>query len=161
MRRFLLLPFLLLLAGSAVLVACSDDDADTEAASHEAATDVGAVLAALNILNGAGFHHIDEVLVQEGGEIEAGWVGAVRNARTATAVVEWPESLHELVEAFLTESNHLLDALIEDDQAAAAEASTPAHGAFHSLTGAGFSFLAEQVGMEGGDDHDADSDDHD
>ncbi len=157
MRRYLSIVLLLVAVGATLAVACGDGDSDAE--SHEATVDVGAMLAALDILGAAELHHMNTTLVQEGGEIAPAWLGRLRNARTAVAVVDWPEELHELVADFLEQSLHFEEALAEDDAVRAAETVTPAHGAFHALSGAGFALLAEQAGMSSAE-HD-DDDDHD
>jgi hypothetical protein len=155
MRRYLSIVLLLIATGALLLVACDDDD---DAESHEATVDVGAMLAALDILDGAELHHMQEALVQEGGAIEPAWLGSLRNARTAVAVIAWPKELHEAVADFLEQSMHFEEALAEDDAVRAAETVTHAHGAFHVLSGAGFSFLAEQAGLLNAEHND---DDHD
>ena len=88
------------------------------------------------------------------------WLGGLRNARTAVAVVDWPEGLHEMVADFLEQSMHFEKALAEDDVARAAETVVPAHGSFHVLSGAGFTFLAEQAGLTAGE-HGGGDDGHD
>jgi hypothetical protein len=155
MRRNLSTVLLLVAVSAALVVACGDDDSDAE--PHEAAVDVGAMLASLDILGSAGLHHMEMTLTVEGGGIEPAWLGSLRNARTAVAVIDWPEPLHELAEAFLAQSMPFEMALADDDAGQAAETVTPAHGAFHALSGAGFAFLAEQAGMSAAE-HDGDSD---
>ena len=156
MRRYLSIVLLLIATSAILLVACDDDDAE----SHEATADVGGMLAALDILGSAQLHHMHKMLVQEGGGIEPAWLGSLRNARTAVAVVDWPEGLHEMVADFLEQSMHFEEALAEDDVARAAETVVPAHGSFHVLSGAGFTFLAEQAGLTAGE-HGGGDDGHD
>lgn len=183
MRRLLLVPLLLFAIGAAALTACSDDSdstdnsdsvADTaaaatpdtaegaaEEASHTDALDVGAMLAALDILNSAEIHHMDVMLTGDAPEIDPAWLGSLGNARTAVGVVPWPEQLHERVEDFLTESAVLEAAFREDDVVAATGVITATHTAFHVLSVEGFGLLAEHAGMGSGatdhdDDHSAD-----
>ncbi len=162
MRRFLLIPLILLAFGVAAIAACSDGSEDVD--SHDGEPDVGAMLAALDILGSTGLHHMNLMLVEEGATIDPAWLGKLRNTRTAIAVVEWPEELHEAAQAFLDASMPLEMALADDDAAAAGEVVTEAHGAFHSLSGAGFGFLAERAGTSAShdedDDHGVEEDEH-
>jgi hypothetical protein len=156
MRRYLSIVLLVVAASALLVVACGDDDADAE--THPAPVDVGAMLAALDVLGSAELHIMEQTLVQQGGEIEPAWLGGLRNARTAVGVIDWPEELHQMVANFLEQSMHFEEALAEDDAVRAAQTVTPAHGAFHVLSGAGFAFLAERAGTMAGEHAD---DDHD
>ena len=146
MRRYLLLFLSLMAGGSLLLVACSDDDASNG--------DV-AMLVALDFLGGVEWHGIDEALHEEGAQIDATWLGDVTRARTAVAVIDWDDSLDDLVDTFLDTSAVLEEALAADDVEAAASAATPVHEAAHELIDSTYELLGERAGFAApADDHD-------
>ena len=164
MKRTLLLPFLLI-ALAALVVACGDDDEDNSAEAAEDHVDAGAILAALGTLERAELHAVNLALVEDDPTIDPAWLGNLRNARTAVAVIAWPTDLEEFVDGFLAESAMFEAALAEDDVATAAEHVGSTHAAFHVLSGAAYEMLAAEAGLEtSGEshgDHDASGDDHD
>lgn len=167
MRRFLVLPLALMLAGSIAFAACGDDDDDDEpsAASTTApeATDDSAVaanlVAALAVIDGAGLHSIDETLNAEGGVIDPQWLGRVDHARIAVAAVDWPEALQQRADDVVAALGVLLVALDADDAAGAAEPAALAHQAWHGFSEVGWRTVAEMAGVSPvGGEHDAASD---
>jgi hypothetical protein len=144
-----------LLALLALVAACGDDDDD----DHAATTDHAAVLAALNTLEVANLHHVEATLIGEDPAIDPAWLGPIVHARTATALIQWPEELHEAAESFLEHSMPLVMALEADDLEAASEAAPAAHEAWHLLKDPGFAYLAEVSGTEAASDGHADHDD--
>lgn len=169
MQRKLVLLLGIVVAVAALAMACSDsDDGDDDAemeAEHAASANVG-VLAALATLADANLHHVEGTLTGDDPEIDPTWIAPITNARTAVALVEWPEALHEASANFLADSMPLLMALSDDDVEAAAEAAPQAHASWHLLRDPGYAYLAEQAGtgsmdMAGGHDHeDGDDADH-
>lgn len=157
MRRSLLIPLIVIAIGGALIAACGDD-------SDETAGDAGAMLAALDILESAELHAVELALIEEDATIDPEWLGRLRNARIAIAVIDWPEELQEPAQAFLDQSMPLETALAEDDAEAAGAVVTATHSAFHALNSAGFDFLAEQAGVAGAahdeeEEHEGEGDD--
>lgn len=128
-----------------VAVACSDNDEPTHTGP-----DNGDILAALATLDAASLHHIENTLINDEPAIDPTWIGPLRNARTAVALIEWPEELHDASQAFLDESVPLLEALEADDLEGAAAVATTAHTAWHLLKDPGYAYLAEQAGTGSG-----------
>lgn len=154
MKRQHLLLFGLFVAAAIFAIACSDSDNDEPA---HTGPDNGDILAALATLDAATLHHVESTLIGDAPEINPSWIGPLINARTAVALVEWPESLHGATEDFLNDSIPLLEALQADDLEAATAAAPTAHAAWHLLKDPGYAYLAEQAGMGGAaGDHDDD-----
>jgi hypothetical protein len=105
----------------------------------------GAALAALNLVDGAGFHGMDEDL--NGGEpIDASWIGKVSRARIAAQAVAWPGESQAAADAFVEAALALEAALEADDAAAAAPLAIAAHETQHTLSGRAYGALK---GMRG------------
>lgn len=153
MPRRLVLLLGLIAATSAIAIACSDsDDGADDDAGHAAADHVG-VLAALATLADANLHHVETSLIGDAPEIDPTWIAPILNARTAVALIEWPEELHEASENFLADSMPLLMALQGDDLDAAVDSATTAHASWHLLRDPGYAYLAEAAGTgSAGDD---------
>lgn len=174
MPRKLVLLLGLIAATSAIALACSDSDDGTATpdAGHAHTDNVG-LLAALSTLADANLHHVETTLIGDNPEVDPTWIAPILNARTATAIVTWPEELHDASEDFLNDSMPLLMALQEDDLDAAVAAAPAAHAAWHLLRDPGYAYLAEAAGTgsmgddghahEDGDDdmEDSDTDDDD
>ena len=156
MQRKLALLLGIIVAVSAIAIACSDSDDENNAddAAHGNADNVG-VLAALATLADANLHHVEMTLIGDDPEIDPTWIAPISNARTAVALIEWPEELHTASETFLADSMPLLMALQDDDLDAAVEVVSSAHASWHLLRDPGYAYLADQAGT------DAISDDHD
>ena len=155
-----------LAAGSLSLVACSDDgDAEatstpaveataaetaaaTEVAATPAATEMaedmahdasaGALLAALRLVDTAGFHGMDETLNGDTPAIDASWVGAANHAISATQAVTWPGESEAVAATFLADAQALVVALDADDVAAAAPLAAAVHESQHAFSHAAF-----------------------
>lgn len=161
----------LIAATSAIVLACSDSDDPTATPEAEHAhTDNVGLLSALSTLADADLHHIENALIGDAPEIDPTWIAPLINARTATALVTWPDELHGASEDFLDDSMPLLIALQADDLAAATEAAPAAHASWHLLRDPGYAYLAEAAGTGSmGDDghahddhgHAHEDDDHD
>ncbi len=105
MRSYSLFKLMGLVIAGVLTVGCVDDV--REAAEHR--TDVGAVLAATEVLERAEFHHQYEVLaVSNTPAINPAWLGRVSNARTAVAVVDWPHNVQKHAHAFLEASESII-----------------------------------------------------
>ncbi len=156
MPRTRLLVFVLAAVIAVFAIACSDsDDTDDDAAHHP---DNGDVLAALATLNGANLHHVENVLIGDAPAIDTEWLAPIRNARTAVALIVWPEELEAAADDFLGKSMPLLMALEADNVEDAAASASDAHAAWHLLRDPGYAYLAGQAGLDsmGGDGHDDD-----
>jgi len=163
MHRKLVLLLGIVVAASALALACSDSDDDDDDAGH-ATTDHVGVLAALATLADADLHHVETSLIGDEPEIDPTWIAPILNARTAVALIAWPDELHTASENFLADSMPLLMALQEDDLDAAIEVAPTAHASWHLLRDPGYAYLAEAAGTGSmGDDghaHEDDGDDH-
>lgn len=152
------LPFVYLgclLLAIVVFGACSgDSDADSDA-DHSTASNVE-ILAVLTTLTDANLHHVEDTLTSDEPAIDPAWLAPIDRARTAVALISWPTDLSEAAQAFLDDSAPLLDALSDDDVAAAADAAPQAHASWHLLRDPGYAYLAEQAGLGRGEtaDHD-------
>jgi hypothetical protein len=163
MPRKLVLLLGLIAATAAIALACSDSDDGTAAAGADHAhTDNVGLLAALSTLADGNLHHVETTLIGDDAEIDPTWIAPLLNARTATAIVTWPEELQEASENFLADSMPLLMALQADDLEAAAAAAPKAHASWHLLRDPGYAYLAEAAGTGAmGDDGHAHEDGED
>lgn len=150
-----------LTAASAVAaLACAasgnGDGAGAPASGTVATVDVGGVLAAIEVIERADLHHQNQVLaLPETAAIHPAFLGRALRARTATAIVDWPERVQDRVDAFLEALDPYVAALAADDLRAARATVKEAHDAYHALTGRAFEVLAELAGLAGdpGGDH--------
>ncbi|MEZ4503701.1 MAG: hypothetical protein R3C39_13830 [Dehalococcoidia bacterium] len=170
MLRIRPLAAVLLAASITVVVGCSSDDADTDTTATPTATEAMAtatattdgavtatetpmamdhaetgsdgILVALSLADAVGFHEIDETLNGDSPAIEASWLGATNNARTAVAALTWPADLADHAAEFVAAAGDLATALEADDPEAAASLATAAHEAQHHLTDMAYDYLA-------------------
>ena len=105
------------------------------------------IVAALNNIDGVGFHGIDEALAKPGAKVDASWLGKVRNARIAVAATPWPKDLQSQSKAFLDATTALQTALEKDDAAGAAKPAHDSHEAQHDLSSSSYTFLAKSAGI--------------
>jgi hypothetical protein len=89
------------------------------------ASDAGAILAALVLIDGAGFHGMDEGLNGAAPEIDPSWLGDVTSARVAAQAIAWPGESQAAANAFVDAALSLEAALEADDASAAAEPLRP------------------------------------
>lgn len=161
MRRYVLLPLLVLtIVSGTIFIACGDDDDDdgggTAQAAETASSGAGSatsMMAALSYIDGAGFHGIDETLNKPGGQIDASWQGKTRKALVAAKAIEWPADLRGDAQAFSDAAGRLLAALGNDDAAGAAAPATDAHKTQHDLSNKAWEMLGKQAGVESGAGH--------
>jgi hypothetical protein len=106
------------------------------------------IIAVVDHVDAAGFHAIDMALQDGAAQIEPGWAGAVRNARIAVAVLDWPEPLRAASDAFLAAAADLTAALTLGEPASASAAARRAHGTQHRLSNASWEYLAHATGIE-------------
>jgi hypothetical protein len=161
MQRKLILLLGIVAVIAALTVACSDsdngDDGDNGDDAAHASADNVAILSVLSTVSDANLHHVETTLNGDDPAIDPTWIAPIVHARTAAALIEWPEELHDAAQAFLDDSMPLLMALQEDDVEGAVAVSTQAHTSWHLLRDPGYAYLAEQAGtaaMSGDDGHD-------
>lgn len=129
---------------SFLLVGCSSSSESTSDASQDAA-----MLVALSIIDGVGFHAIDEELNKAGGgAIDSTWLGKVRHAQVAVATVEWPDSLAEKAETFVATADRLSVMLEADDPKGAAGPAAEGHEAQHELSTEAWAELSARADIE-------------
>ncbi len=148
----ILLALLLAPALACASLACSGDGTAGEEPPSEtgAAPDVGGVLAAIEVIEGADLHGQNQALkLPETTAIHPAWLGPVLRARTATVIVEWPHAVRDRVDAFLAALEPYVAALEADDLEAARAAVAKAHNAYHALTGGAYDVLAELAELTG------------
>ena len=157
MQRYVL-PLVALLACIGIVVAaCGDDDTDAGApvtpAAASANGDTGAMLAALTVIDGAGFHGMDTALNTPGARIDAAWAGKTRRAIVAAKAISWPEEVRDEAVAFSEASTRLLTALEKDDAAGAAKPAKDGHDTQHDLSTKAWELLGTQAGVKAGGSH--------
>lgn len=124
-------------ASPAPTVSATDDEARA-----------GGILAALNFIDGAGFHGMDEALNGDAPAIQASWLGQTTHARLAAQAVDWPSDLQAAVDAFVAATTDLEAALSADDAAAAAEPAAAAHETQHALSHDAYHHLGEMAAAD-------------
>ena len=169
-RALLLLGALLVIAGS-LAAACSTDTDDLEAriaaleqqgavteeiaALREQVQQAGMV-ATLNLLDDVGFHELN-MTIDVDQIAPAGTVGTIRTALRAVAATDWPDDLDADAADFQAKLDSFLDSLLADEMGAAlVDMSLVAHDGYHDFSDMGWTYLADQAGLDtsGGDDHD-------
>ncbi len=115
-------------------------------AAPGAATDTGAALAAIVLIDGAGFHGMDEALNGDAPEINTSWVGSVNRARIAAQAVAWPADVQPAADAFIAAATDLHAALDADDVEAAAPHAIAAHETQHDLSHDAYAALGNAAG---------------
>lgn len=113
---------------------------------HEVSS--GALLAAIRLVDTAGFHGMDDSLNGASPSIEARWVGAVNRAVAAAQAVTWPGDTEAAAATFLDDAKALVAALESDDAAAAAPLAAAAHESQHALSHAVFHELEHLAGAD-------------
>lgn len=119
-------------------------------AGMESGITIAQITAAMGILDGTGFHEIDEDM-QVAGEIPAGLDGDVRIARQVAAAFAWPSELQEHVDTLVTHLEAFEAAIADDDLQATKTESGQSHAAWHALHEAAYPFLAGEQPSDGGD----------
>ncbi len=169
-RVLLVLAALIAIVGS-LAIACSTDtdDLETRVAALEQQADASADIAALqqqvqqasmvgtlNLLDDVGFHELNETI--DAAEIApAGTVGTIRTALRAVATTAWPDDLDADAAEFQAKLSSFLVMLEMDESGSVlVDSSLVAHDGYHDFTDIGWTFLADQAGLDtsGDDDHD-------
>jgi hypothetical protein len=131
---------MLVMAIGLTAAACSSNE-DTHS------KDAGATLAALAIIDGTGFHDIDESLRKPTPEIEPDWGSRVSHARVAAAAITWPKDVQPKADTFVKLATDFAKALTEDDTKTAVLQTNDAHAAYHALSTAAWEALGDEAGV--------------
>lgn len=126
------------------LAACGDD----AGADDDASSDV-AVLAAISVMDGAGFHEIDDAIGQEG-KIPATARTTTLRTETLLRLTTWPTPALQSQASALAQLMAELAAAIDGespDMAVATEASRKVHVAQHEFSGAVWKYLYDVAGV--------------
>ncbi len=95
-----------------------------------------AIIAAIDIIDGTGFHDISEEIEAANSmeDISSRTKGKVENAVTISSAVTWPDELTEVEAAFIADAEDIIEALDSADLEAAKGYSLSAHGTQHDLS---------------------------
>lgn len=129
----------------------SDTGEQSEAATSSQ-EQVFAVTMALNVMDTAGLHGMDENL-NAGEEIDPGYAGTIQRLSRITSVTPWPEDLTDQAMALRDLFNQFEEALANDDATAAAPLATQVHEAEHELSHEAGAWINAQLGVEGEGEH--------
>ncbi len=170
-KRVLLVFAVLLVIVGALAIACSTDTDDLEtriaALEHQvgSSSDIAALqqqleqasmVATLNLLDDVGFHELN-LTIDVDGLAPAGTVGTIRTALRAVAATSWPEDLDSDAADFQAKLSSFL-AMLEMDESGSAlvDSSLVAHDGYHDFVDVGWTYLADQAGLDssGGVGHD-------
>lgn len=113
----------------------------------EAAVRTAGLIAALSYLDHVGFHGIATSLTGTAPRIDRSWPGLIRNARTAVAAIGWPDELQPFAERFAAAAGRLAAAVDQRDISGTAEPAQELHVAYHTLSDAGWAYLAQAAGI--------------
>lgn len=116
----------------------------------EAAVRTAGLIAALTHIDNVGFHGIATNLTGASPKIDRNWSGLIRTARIAVGAIQWPDEVQVMAERFGAAAGRLAAALDQRDTAATAEPARDLHLAYHALSDAGWSHLAETAGLAEG-----------
>jgi hypothetical protein len=134
--------------------ACSDtadleDDINAQATQIDgltAAAQRNAVLNAVNILDTAGLHEVDEE-ANDNNTIVEGAAGPITRAYIALESTEWPADLQPAADELAATLLELLEALEAEDLTGVAEAGAAAHEAQHGFSEDVQNYLREAAGL--------------
>jgi hypothetical protein len=150
-RRCALMAFATLSAiAMFALAACGDDAGATDHSPDDAS-----IVTAISIMDGAGFHEIDDAIQQEKKIPATARTTTIRMQALAT-LTAWPnDDLKAQAGALATlfgEFAEVLDAE-SPDMARVSDLSTKVHVAQHEFSGAVWEYLYEAAGLGNGDGH--------
>lgn len=142
---------LLGLAAALALAACGDDSDNGDGASGNTQ-----VLTAINILDNAGLHEMDDEINKEG-EIPANGKTVARHLETVVRLTDWPSELEGTANQL---AGLLADLAAEFDKddidiERAGDLAAQVHDVWHDLSHDTWAYLAKEAGVEGetGDGH--------
>jgi hypothetical protein len=146
-----------ILLGAGLAAACSEETNTDDLEARIAAVEqqqtaiqeqiqIVAMRTALDTLDNAGLHAIDEGANDEG-TIVSGAAGGVSRAIQAMAATDWPDDLQADADALLATLQELHEALESEDPAVVGPPASEAHEAQHSFSDAARSHIAEAVGL--------------
>lgn len=146
-------------------VACSDDADSDSSASQASIEELSArvqrneQVMALNEIGKTGLHDIDDTLAA--GTIEPWMVPNTRTAVRMLALTDWDAEVSELADIAESHGRDLLQALADEDLAAAQASATLLHATSHEFTDEAWLMLTEDLGIGTPDDHGDDEDEDD
>jgi hypothetical protein len=123
-------------------------------AGIEAAVRTAGLVAALTHIDNVGFHGIATNLTGASPKIDRNWSGLIRNARIAVAAIVWPQEIQPAAARFAAAAGELAAAMDRRDTNTIAEPANELHVAYHALSDAGWSHLANTANVEGTHHHD-------
>ncbi len=143
----------LLLGGTTAACTTNTDDLETQVADLTSQLSAlnetvqhTQVLAALDTLDTAGLHDIDEG-TNELNEIPGGAAGGVDRALLAVASTEWPDELSAQADEMQSVLERLAEALATEDIATIAPIATEAHDTQHDFSTEARNLLKESAGL--------------
>ena len=146
-----------LLLGAGVAAACTDD-ANTDDLEVRIGTieeqqtaiqeqiQLVAMRSALDTLDGAGLHAIDEAANEED-TVDAGAAGGVARAIQAVAATEWPDELQPAADELLATLQELHETLESADAAVVGPPAATAHEQQHGFSEEARNHVAEAAGL--------------
>ena len=147
-QRSWLLPFaaLVLLSGAVLLVASACSDSDSSSGDAE-------IINAINILDTAGLHDIDESISTDK-TIPPTARTTAQKLQAVTELTEWPDDLQDDADSLVVVFKDMAAALDGDapDMTKAGEAAKKAHDAQHDFSHDVWAHLYSEAGIETGEE---------
>jgi hypothetical protein len=106
------------------------------------------VIGAVNALNTAGIHRLDEDL-QKASTLDPALLSTIRRARQVAAATDWTEDLKDKAGTMVQAFHDFEAALASEDLAASKAASVAAHAAWHSLDQLAYAYISGGQVMDG------------
>ncbi|MEE8398927.1 MAG: hypothetical protein V3S89_07965 [Desulfobacterales bacterium] len=130
----------------------ADLSAYAQTLPEEHSSEVGDVLAALDMIDSTGFHGISTALNAAAvfADVSTRTQGSVEKALIASEASEWPAELEAKALVFETDTQTLIDALVAEDLAAAQAAGDAIHSSQHDLSHDAYEWMEAREGIASG-----------